>query len=157
MTQGTYRSRISIGFDHAGACNRMRTKPELPKVPCVMRYRDSMVSTKMSEIYDHGAMVVIRDPGHVSRSDFDCRRSYRVHMIECARNPSSESALGREMLQCALTTKRSKIYDHGAMVVTDDPGHVSRSDFDCRRSCRVHMIECARNPSSESALGYEMS
>ena len=32
-----------------------------------MTYRDSMVTTKMSEIYDHGAMVVIHDPGHVSR------------------------------------------------------------------------------------------
>ena len=126
-------------------------------MPWVMRYRDSMVTTKMSEIYDHGAMVVVHDPGHVSRSDFDCRRSCRVHMIECARNPSSESALGHEMLQCALTTKRSKIYVDAAMVVTDDPGHVSRSDFVGDRSCRVHMIERARNPSSESALGHEIS
>ena len=50
-----------------------------------------------------------------------------------------------------------RVYVGDEMIVTHDPGHVSRSDFVCSRSCRVHMIERARNPSSESALGHEIS
>ena len=49
------------------------------------------------------------------------------------------------------------VYVGEEMIIPHDPGHVSRSDFVCIRSCRVHMIDGARNPSSESALGHEIS
>ena len=49
------------------------------------------------------------------------------------------------------------VYVGEELIVPRDPGHVSRSDFVCNRSCRVHMIDGARNPSSESALGHEIS
>ena len=49
------------------------------------------------------------------------------------------------------------VYVEDEMIVPRDPGHVSRSDFVCSRSCRVHMIDGARNPSSERALGHEIS
>ena len=41
-------------------------------------------------------------------------------------------------------TKRSKVYDDVAMVVIHDLGYISRSGFDCSRSCGVPMTECAR-------------
>ena len=53
-------------------------------------------------------------------------------------------------------TKRSKVYDDAAMVVAHDLGHVSSSGFDCSRSCKVHMTECAQDPSFEDVLCYEM-
>ena len=113
-------------------------------MPWVMRYRISRVTTKRSKIYVHAAMVVTRDPGHVSRSDFVCNRSCRVHMIGCARNPSSRSALRHDILQLCIINKKVEIYDDAPVVVTHALKHVLRSDFVCSWSCRVHIIECAR-------------
>ena len=68
---------------------------------------------------------------------------------------SSRKQQQKERMNFRPTTIR--VYVGDEMIVTHDPGHVSRSDFVCSRSCRVHMIERARNPSSESALGHEIS
>ena len=75
---------------------------------CVMRYCIRVLLTKRSKVYDDAAMVVAHDLGHVSSSGFDCSRSCKVHMTECAQDPSSEDVLCHEMLHCVLTTKRSK-------------------------------------------------
>ena len=68
---------------------------------------------------------------------------------------SSRKQQQKERMNFQPTTIR--VYVGDEMIVTHDPGHVSRSDFVCIRSCRVHMIDGARNPSSESALGHEIS
>ena len=62
-------------------------------------------------------MVVAHDLGHVSSSGFDCSRSCRVHMTECAQNPSFEDVLCHEMLHCAFIDKRSEIDVDAAMFV----------------------------------------
>ena len=72
---------------------------------CVMRYCIRVLLIKRSKVYDDAAMVVAHDLGHVSSSGFDCSRSCRVHMTECAQDPSSEDVLCHEMLHCELAIK----------------------------------------------------
>ena len=108
MIQGMCRGRFSIAVDLAGSIRSNAPRIRALKVSCVMRCCNCALMTKRSKIYDDAAMVVTHDLGYISRSDYDCSRSCRVHITECARNPSSESALGHEMLRCALNDKKGR-------------------------------------------------
>ena len=92
-------STVLTGIDHDRRCgshslrkrlgNPQRTQSNPVRAyPQVMRYRISRVTTKRSKIYVHAAMVVTRDPGHVSRSacNFALVKN-RLHA--CMTNPYS--------------------------------------------------------------------